>query len=46
MEKGIEERFIREIEVLKIMDHPNIVKVYETYCDSKRMYLAMEYDFP
>ena len=42
IEKTIEERFMREIEVLKVMDHPNIVKLYETYCDTKRMYLVME----
>lgn len=43
MEKRIEERFLREIDILKMMDHPNIVKLYETYSDSKRMYLVMEY---
>ena len=37
-----EQRFLREIEILKIMDHPNIVKLYETYSDTKRLYLVME----
>ena len=37
------ERFLREISVLKILDHPNIVRLYETYSDSKRYYLVTEY---
>ncbi len=37
------ERFLREISILKIMDHPNIVRLYETYADSKRYYLVTEY---
>ena len=36
------ERFVHEISVLKIMDHPNIVRLYETYADSKRYYLVTE----
>lgn len=36
-------RFIQEMNALKIMDHPNIVRLYETYSDSKRYYLVTEY---
>mmetsp|Transcript_5076 Transcript_5076/g.11879 ORF Transcript_5076/g.11879 Transcript_5076/m.11879 type:complete len:508 (-) Transcript_5076:324-1847(-) len=32
----------QEIEVMKMTDHPNIVKLYETYEDSARIYLVME----
>lgn len=36
------EALLREIEVLKNMDHPNIVKIYEFYQDSKKLYIVME----
>ena len=32
-----------EIEILTKLDHPNIVKYYETYTDEKAIYLVMEY---
>ena len=32
----------REISIMKQMDHPNIVKLYETYDDIKYLYLVME----
>merc|ERR1719460_188504 len=35
-------RFAQEIEVMQVLDHPNIVKLYETYEDSKNVYLVME----
>jgi len=31
-----------EVRILTKLDHPNIVKYYETYDDSKYMYLVME----
>ena len=34
---------ILEFEILKMVDHPNIVKYYETYIDEKYIYLVMEY---
>jgi calcium-dependent protein kinase len=37
------EAIIEEIKTLGALDHPNIVKYYETYDDSKYMYLVMEY---
>jgi calcium-dependent protein kinase len=32
-----------EVEILQRLDHPNIVKYYETFDDQKYMYLVMEY---
>ena len=32
-----------EVIILTKLDHPNIVKYYETYIDTKYMYLVMEY---
>jgi len=32
-----------EIEILKKLDHPNIIKYYETYENSKYLYIVMEY---
>ena len=32
-----------EIEVLQKLDHPNIVRYYETYEDKKNIYIVMEY---
>jgi calcium-dependent protein kinase len=36
------ERFLCEISVLKMMDHPNIVRLFEVFHDSKRYYLVTE----
>jgi calcium-dependent protein kinase len=36
------EVLIREITILKQVDHPNIVKLYETYEDNRYIYLVME----
>jgi calcium-dependent protein kinase len=32
-----------EVEILTKLDHPNIVRYYETYDDEKYMYFVMEY---
>ena len=32
-----------EVGILTRLDHPNIVKYYETYVDEKYIYLVMEY---
>ncbi|CAI2359896.1 unnamed protein product [Moneuplotes crassus] len=32
-----------EVRILKMMDHPNIVKVYDYYEDSDRFHIVMEY---
>jgi len=36
------ERFKQEIEIMKIMVHPNIIKLYETFEDHRNIYLVME----
>jgi len=36
------QRFIHEIEMLKFLDHPNIIKLYEFYEDEKRFFLVSE----
>jgi len=34
---------MEEVAILHTLDHPNIVKYYETYDDSKYIYLVMEF---
>ena len=34
---------MEEVSILHSLDHPNIVKYYETYNDLKYIYLVMEY---
>ena len=36
-------KFIREIDILKVISHPNIVKLHEVYEDEKRVFLVIEY---
>lgn len=38
-----DERFLKEIEILKKLDHPNIMKLYEFYNREHRFYLICEY---
>ncbi len=33
----------REIEILKTLDHPNIIKLFETYQDKLHFHIVMEY---
>lgn len=37
--------FAREIEILQKLDHPNIIKLYETFEDSRNVYMITEYTF-
>jgi calcium-dependent protein kinase len=37
------ELIIDEVNTLNTLDHPNIVKYFETYNDHKFIYLVMEY---
>jgi len=36
------DRFKQEIAIMKIMDHPNIIKLFESFEDHKNIYLVME----
>jgi len=36
------ERFKMEIAIMKVMDHPNIIKLYESFEDHRNIYLVME----
>jgi len=36
------ERFQQEIALMKMMDHPNIIKLYESFEDHRNIYLVME----
>ncbi|CAE7025991.1 CPK2 [Symbiodinium sp. KB8] len=36
------ERFMQEINIMKSMDHPNIIKLFETFEDRKQIFLVME----
>jgi calcium-dependent protein kinase len=42
IDENDKERFFAEIKILKIMDHPNIVRLYEVYEDEMRYYLVTE----
>jgi calcium-dependent protein kinase len=34
--------FKHEVEILRNLDHPNIIKLYETFEDENNLYLVME----
>ncbi|CAD8132757.1 unnamed protein product [Paramecium octaurelia] len=36
------DRFKKEIDILRQLDHPNIIKLYETFEDQRNVYLVME----
>lgn len=42
MPAGAEKKFLNEVSVLKRLDHPNIVRLYEVYKDPKTYYLVEE----
>jgi calcium-dependent protein kinase len=35
-------RLVNEINILKTLDHPNIIKLFETFEDARNIYLVME----
>ncbi len=37
-----DESIKKELEILRALDHPNIVKLFEYYEDTKRYYIVME----
>ena len=40
--KEEEEKLLAEVNILKELDHPNIVKIYEMYQDETHYYLITE----
>jgi len=36
------EKFMHEISLMKQLDHPNIIKLFETFEDKQFIYLVME----
>jgi calcium-dependent protein kinase len=36
-------QFIKEIEILKLLDHPNIIRVFEFFEDENNFYIVMEH---
>lgn len=42
-EQDDEQKFLKEIEILVSIDHPNIVKIFEYYTDSHNFYLIIEF---
>jgi calcium/calmodulin-dependent protein kinase I len=40
--KGFEEQLVREIAILKKMNHPNIVNLYNVWETSESVYMLME----
>lgn len=43
MSKFEEEEIIKEIEILKLLDHPNIIKVYEYFNTTENLYIVLEF---
>ena len=37
-----EKRFRKEIDILRNLDHPHIIKLFETFEDTRNIYLVME----
>ena len=44
LEEEEKKKLLNEIDILKHMDHPNILKLYEFFQDEKRYFLVTEYD--
>jgi len=42
LEEEEKEKLLNEIQILKQMDHPNILKLYEFFQDEKRYFLVTE----
>lgn len=42
MKEGYYERFQQEIAIMKVMDHPNILKLHESFEDHRNIYLIIE----
>ena len=43
LEAAERDKFLNEVKLLKSLDHPNILKLYEFYEDDRHFYLVTEY---
>jgi calcium-dependent protein kinase len=43
IEKRLRDDFLNELSILSILDHPNVIKLHETYEDENSYYLVMEH---
>ena len=42
-DEGVPSTAIREVSLLKILDHPNVVKLHDVFCSQKKLYLIFEF---
>ncbi len=42
-DEGVPSTAIREIAVLKVLDHENIVRLYDVFCSQKKLFLVFEF---
>ena len=42
-DEGVPSTAIREVAILKILEHVNVVKLFDTYCSQKKLYLVFEF---
>lgn len=43
MNKTLKDRCLKEVELLKIVDHPNVVKFYDSFIFENELYIATEF---
>jgi serine/threonine protein kinase len=42
-DEGVPSTAIREVSLLKILNHPNVVKLHDVFCSQKKLYLIFEF---
>ena len=42
LKRGHENRYLREIEIMQTLDHPNIVQIHEYFQEENKIFLVME----
>ena len=42
-DEGVPSTAIREVSLLKMLDHPNVVKLFDVYCSPKKLFLIFEF---
>ena len=43
MNKTLKDRCLKEVELLKVVDHPNVVKFYDSFIFENELYIATEF---